>query len=553
MTDLAGRLVFLPLGGSGEIGMNFNLYGYDGQWILVDCGVSFGDDTMPGIELFMADPAFIVERRDRLLGIVITHAHEDHLGAVPHLWPMLGGPVYATPFAAAMLRGKLDEAKLLERVVLHEVPQGGRITLGPFTVDLVTVTHSLPEPNALAIRTPAGTVLHTADWKLDPEPLLGPRADLDTMSRLGDEGVLAVVGDSTNVFVPGSAGSEGAVRKSLTELIGRFTGRVAVACFATNVARLATIAAAAQAHGRRVALVGRSLWRIDGVARALGLLDGIPPFLDDIQAASYSPQRLLYICTGSQGETRAALWRIASGAHPHVQFGNGDTVIFSSRIIPGNERAIYRLQNQLARLGVEIVTEKDHFVHVSGHPARGEIAELYRHLRPRMVVPTHGERRHLDEHAKLARSLGIPRAMVVENGDMLALGPGEPEVIDRVPTGRLAMDGRRLVPIEAAAMKERRKLSHDGGAVVTLVLDRQGLPAAAPQVAVLGLPSGENGESGDRDGDLEAAVREAVMGLPGQARADDERVKEAARLAVRRTLGERTGKRPTTQVHLVRL
>ena len=545
------RLLFLPLGGAGEIGMNLNLYGCAGKWLMVDLGVSFGDESMPGIEVFMADPAFIAERRDDLLGIVLTHAHEDHLGATAHLWPRLRRPVYATPFAAALLRAKLDEAKLLGEVDLREVPQGGRISLGPFTVDLVTVTHSLPEPNALAIRTPAGTVLHTADWKLDPDPLLGPRADLDTMRRLGDEGVLAVVGDSTNVFVPGSAGSEAAVRKSLIELFGRFQGRIAVACFASNVARLASIAAAAAAHGRRVALAGRSLWRIEGAARALGLLDGVAPFLDDAEAAALSPNRICYICTGSQGEPRAALARIAAGAHAHVTLGPGDAAVFSSRIIPGNERPIYRLHNQLARLGVEVVTEKDQFVHVSGHPARGEIAELYKLLRPRLVVPTHGERRHLDEHAQYASSLGIERTMVIENGDMLRLGPGEPEVIERVPTGRLAVDGKRLVPLAASAFKERRRLAQDGGAVVTLVLDEEGLPAA-PQVAIFGLADSDAEAERER-AEIAAAVSAAVAGMPTPARRDDERVREVARLAARHALGERYGKRPLTQIHLVRL
>lgn len=550
MNGSPSGLVFLPLGGSGEIGMNFNLYGYDGQWILVDCGVSFGDDSMPGIDVFMADPAFIAGHRDRLLGIVLTHAHEDHLGAVPYLWPQLGAPVYATPFAAAILRGKLEEAKLLGQVDINEVPQGGRIELGPFAIDLITVTHSLPEPNSLAIRTPAGTVLHTADWKLDPHPLLGPTADLASMKRLGDEGVLAVVGDSTNIFVPGAVGSEGAVREALIGLFGQCNGRVAVACFATNVARLTSIALAAAAHRRRVALSGRSLWRIERAARSLGMLDGVAPFIDDTEASTLPPNRVCYICTGSQGEPRAALPRIASGAHAHVKLGQGDTVIFSSRIIPGNERPIYRLHNQLARLGVEVITEKDHFVHVSGHPARGEIAELYGLLRPAMVVPTHGERRHLDEHAKYADSLGIKRAIVVENGDMLRLGPGEPEILEKVPTGRVVVDGRRLMPIDASAMKERRKLAQDGGVVVTLVLDKKGLPAADPQVAMLGLtPDGDGGDKAV----IGLAIRGAVEAMGVAERRDDDRVREVARSAVRRTLGERVGRRPPTQVHLVRL
>jgi ribonuclease J len=552
MTDAPADLVFLPLGGSGEIGMNLNLYGYGGDWIVVDCGVSFGDDSMPGIDMFMADPAFIAERRDRLKGIVLTHAHEDHLGAVAHLWPRLRVPVYATAFAAAILRGKLEEAKLLGQVDLREVPVGGRIVLGPFTIDLVTVTHSLPEPNALAIRTPAGTILHTADWKLDPEPLLGPTADLDAMRRLGDEGVLAVVGDSTNVFVPGAAGSEASVRASLIELVGKCRGGVAVACFASNVARMSSIAAAAAAHGRKVALAGRSLWKFDAAARGLGLLDGTAAFIEDAEAERLPPDRVLYLCTGSQGESRAALARIASGAHAHVHLGKGDTVIFSSRIIPGNERPIYRMQNLLARAGVEILTHKDHFVHVSGHPARDEIAELYRLLRPRYVVPTHGERVHLDEHARLVEELGAGRPIVIENGDMLRLGPGEPEVIEKVPTGRLAVDGRRLVAMGSSGIKERRKLAEEGGAVVTLVLDAAGRLAAEPQVAILGLAEGDEAREQER-ATAATAVRDAVDALPLSARRDDERLREVIRLAARRAVGESFGKRPVTQVHLVRL
>ncbi len=373
------------------------------------------------------------------------------------------------------------------------------------------------------------------------------------MRKLGDEGVLAVVGNSTNVFVPGTSGSEAKVRNSLIELIGRFTGRVAVACFASNVARLASIAAAAAIHGRHVALAGRSLWKIEAAARALGMLEGVASFLDDAEAESIRPDRVLYLCTGSQGEPRAALSRIATGAHAHVKLGRGDAAIFSSRIIPGNERPIYKMQNQLARLGVEVITEKDHFVHVSGHPARDEIAELYRLLRPRMVIPTHGERRHLDEHAKLATSLGVPRTIVIENGDILRLGPGEPEVLEKVPTGRLAIDGRRLVPMASTAIKERRKLAEEGGAVVTVVLDENGHRAAAPQVSMLGLTDGVEAVTDKDRADLVKAVSDAIDTMLPMARRDDDKVREVARLAARRAVGESFGKRPMTQVHLVRL
>ncbi len=551
MTDAPEGLIFLPLGGSGEIGMNFNLYGHGGQWLVVDLGVSFGDDTMPGVEVFMGDPEFIAQRREKLLGIVLTHAHEDHLGAVSHLWPRLRCPVYATPFAAALLRHKLGEANLLGEVEVREIPQGTRFRLGPFDIELVTVTHSLPEPNALALRTPEGLIVHTGDWKLDPAPITGPRADLAAMARLGAEGVRAVVGDSTNIFVRGSSGSESAVREHLIEMFGRFRGRIAVACFATNVARLGSIAAAAGAHGREVALVGRSLERIDSIARSLGFLDGAPSFVDVEEAAYLPRESVVYLCTGSQGEPRAALSRIAAGDHPQVRLQAGDAAIFSSRIIPGNERAIHRLHDQLVRQGVEVVTEKAEFVHVSGHPARDEIAELYRLLKPRLVVPVHGERRHLEEHARFARELGVPETVVIENGDMLRLAPGAPEIVDRVPTGRLGVDGLRLRPLDSSVFQARRRMARDGGAVVTLVLDAGGRMVAPPQVAALGLVDGADDDA--TRAALVTAVREAIEGMAPESLRDDETVREAARLSVRRHLGAEMGKRPRTEVHLVRV
>lgn len=520
-------LVFLPLGGAGEIGMNLNLYGCDGKWLAVDCGVSFGDDSTPGVDVFMADPAFISERRKDLVGLVLTHGHEDHLGAVGHLWRRLGCPVYATPFTATLLKSKLREAGLEGRVEVRVVPVGGRVVLGPFDVEWVTQTHSIPEPNSLAIRTAYGTVVHTGDWKFDPAPLIGPVADEARLAALGDEGVLAVVGDSTNVFNRGATRSEAEVRDSLSALFGRYRRRIAVGCFATNVARVESIAVAAARNDRLVGLVGRSLTRIDRAARDNGLLAGVPPFLSEHDVADLDEHRVVLICTGSQGEPRAALTRIATQAHPHIRLAKGDVTIFSSRIIPGNERSIFALQNRLSDLGVEVVTEKDHFVHVSGHPGRDEMSRLYRLVRPATAVPVHGEARHLREHADLAVEAGVGRAVVVKNGDMLRLAPGEPEVIETVPTGRLAVDGSRLVPLESEIMRSRHRMVHNGSAVVTLVIDRMGRLMGDPQVTAMGLLDAEH-EAEEHEAVVDA-VREAIRDLPLAARQNDDVTRETAR------------------------
>lgn len=551
MNNNNDELIFLPLGGSGEIGMNLNLYGVRGKWLIVDCGVTFGDDSTPGVEVMMADPSFIEERRKDLVGIVLTHAHEDHLGAVHWLWHRLRCPVYATPFTATLLRGKLHEANLVGMVDVHEIPLGGGVKLGPFDIELIGQTHSIPEPNSLAIRTPLGTVVHTGDWKFDPNPLIGETADFDKMKRIGDEGVLALVGDSTNVFTKGSAGSEAEVRKSLISLFGQYSGKLAVACFATNLARVESIAVAAAENGRDVALVGRSLWRIEEAARKNGYLKGIPPFLTEHDAGYLPEDKVVYICTGSQGEPRAALSRIASDQHPHVTLGRGDVVIFSSRIIPGNEKSIYRLQNLLSRQGVEVVTEKDHFVHVSGHPGRDEMTRMYQMLRPAIAVPVHGENRHQLEHAALARACDVEKTVIVENGDMLRLAPGEPEIVDHVTTGRLAVDGHRLVPMDSEIMRNRHRMVHNGAAVVTIVLDRKGKLLGAPQVSAQGLLHSEH-EADEHDAVVEA-VRTAINEMSHAARGDDGAVKETARLAVRRHLKGSHGKKPLTDVHLVRL
>ena len=544
-------LYFVPLGGSGEIGMNLNLYAYRGQWLMLDCGVTFGEEEHAGVDVIMPDPAFIVERKDKLLGIVATHAHEDHIGAIPYLWPQLQCPIWATPFTASLLRAKLEEAGLAGKVPITIVPMSGRFTIGPFDLELVTLTHSIPEPNAVAIRTPVGTVLHTGDWKLDPGPLIGDVTDEAALVRIGDEGVLAMVGDSTNAMVNGHSGSEAELRDALCELIGRYTGRVAVACFASNVARLSTIAYAAKAHGRDVALIGRSLWRIDKAARENGYLADVPRFLTEEEAGYVPADRILLICTGSQGEPRAALNRIAREDHPHIVLEEDDVVIFSSRIIPGNEKAIGRLQNALVRLGVEIVTTDDHFVHVSGHPCRAELVRMYQMVRPRVAIPVHGEARHLQAHAQLAIECQVGDALIIENGDAIRIDAQGATVAGQVPSGRVASDGRRLLPMTGSALQQRRRVGNQGALVATIVVDRAGVLAAPPQVSLIGLVEAQ--DSGDMQAKLRDAASSAVESLPKAMRRDDAQIKEVANRALRKAVNERIGKRALIDVQLVRL
>jgi len=553
MTEPDSELVFVPLGGAGEIGMNLSLYGYDGRFLMVDCGITFADERAPGIDVLVPDPAFIAARAGALEGIVLTHAHEDHLGAVPHLWEMLGcPPVYATPFAGGLLRHKLVDAGLEGRVPLREVPPGGGFTAGPFEVSFIRLAHSIPETQALAIRCAAGTVLHVTDWKLDPAPLIGPVTDEAALRRAGEGGVLAMTCDSTNVMVEGRTGSEGALRDSLIEVVGRCRQRVAVTCFASNIARIESFVRAAQANDRHVALVGRSLWKLTEIARECGYLQDCPDFIDSYDIGHLPRDKVLIVVTGSQGEPRAALSRIASDDHPDVALEAGDTVIFSSREIPGNERAIGRVQNALARRGVEIITERDAFVHVSGHPAREDLRTLYGWVNPPLLVPIHGEMRHLTEHLSFARQCGIPQAVMAENGSVLRLYPGPPEIVDYVESGRLAVDGRRLVPVEGEVLRARRRIGFNGAAAVTLVLDRKGALRDAPQVFLPGLVDGMDGDKEIVD-EISDAIEDAVDALPPKGRRDDETVAEAARRAVRRVARWRLGRRPETRVHVVRV
>jgi len=552
---VSNELLFVPLGGAGEIGMNLGLYGYGGKWLMVDCGLTFADDALPGIDLLFPDPSFIAEQAENLIAIVLTHAHEDHLGAVHQLWPRLRCPVYATPFTAHLLRRKLEEARLLEAVPLHEIETGGRVELGDFNIRYIPVTHSIPEAHSLAIKTPAGTIVHSGDWKLDPEPLVGPVTDEAGLREVGDEGVLALVCDSTNVMLPGHSGSEAEVRQSLIDLIAQKTGRVVVTTFSSNVARIATIAKAAEANGRQVVLAGRSLHRNVEAARACGYLNDLSLFSDEDEAGYLSRESTLILCTGCQGEPRGALARIAEHEHRHIGLEAGDTVIFSSKIIPGNERSIGRVQNRLVYEDIEVITEKDHFVHVSGHPAQEELAEYYSWVRPKISVPVHGEARHLTKHAEFARGLGIGTAPVVENGDVLRLHPEPVEVIDHVHFGRLGLDGGRLTALDSRSLQARRRMMFNGFAFVVVVLDGDNRVVLPPRVVVRGLlEEADEAEGEALIGEAARAAEQALTDVSPGRRGDDQLIFDRVSQAVRRVLRKASdGRRPAVEVEVMRL
>ncbi len=550
---MSDSVYFLPLGGSDEIGMNLNLYGYGPEekrkWVIVDCGVTFGDLSTPGVDLIMPDPTFIEERADDLVGMVLTHAHEDHMGAVAQLWKRLRCPIYATPFTAYLVRDRLAEHGLLEEVELQEISLDSRFELGPFDIQLVTLTHSIPEPNGLAIRTPAGLILHTGDWKIDPDPLIGEETDSAALEAMGEEGVLAMVCDSTNVFSAGESGSEAGVKDALIEVVGELKGKVAIAAFASNVARLQSAIEAAEANGRRVCLVGRSMHRMTSAAKSVGLLQHVQDFVTEEETGFFPDEKILYLCTGSQGEPRAALSRIADGNHRNVTLGPGSTVIFSSRVIPGNELGIFNLQNQLAERGVHIITEKDRPIHVSGHPCRDELAQMYAWAKPKVAIPVHGERRHLLEHADFAKSLQVPHAITVRNGDMVELrSDGSGAVVDEVPAGRLHLDGKFLTPDIANSMRERRRLSFAGMIAVSLAVDAQGQLVGGPDVRASGVAEDEKMPIEAILDQLADVAEQRFDSLGRRTRKDPDAIEEEIRLAVRREINAIWGKKPQVEV-----
>ncbi|MFZ5608915.1 MAG: ribonuclease J [Pseudomonadota bacterium] len=540
-------LLFVPLGGAGEIGMNLNLYACDGQWLMVDLGMTFADPGLPGVDLVFPDPSFIEMMRDKLLGIVLTHGHEDHIGAVPYLWPELEVPIYATPFTASLVRLKLEDMGLHEEAPLIEVPLEGGLAIGPFHVRYLSLAHSIPEGNALLITTRHGRVFHTGDWKLDDEPIIGRPTPPEMLRAVGDEGVLALVGDSTNIFNAAPSGSEGKVGAALAKLVAGMKGRVVVTTFASNAARIESLGEVARASGRQLIVAGRSLERIIALAKRHGYLADLPPLVPEDAAGALPPDKQLIVCTGCQGEPRAALYRIAFGAHKHIAIGAGDTVIFSSKIIPGNERALAQVYNQLAARDIDVVTEKDAFVHVSGHPSQPELADMLRWIRPRLVVPVHGEMRHMKAHAAFAKKHGAPQTLVPRNGSVLRLAPEEPAILGEVATGRLALDGDDIVPEDSASIIERRRIAQHGYAFVGLTLNRAGRLAGPPMLAIKGVPGGE-------DAELREIIDEAIAdALARAASQDDGKLGETIRISVRRSIRAYCGKNALTDVKIARI
>jgi len=549
------ELLFCPLGGSGEIGMNMNLYAYgkeDNQkWIIVDLGVTFADDSIPGIDLIMPDPGFIIDKKDDLLGIVLTHAHEDHIGAVAHIWPDLKCKLYATPFTAALITEKFKEKKIDISSFLKIVPLNSKIKLGDFEIDFVTLTHSILEPNGLSIKTPLGTILHTGDWKIDPNPLIGNKIDEDKLKKIGDEGVSAMICDSTNIFSPGRAGSESDVRDSLLRIMELKTKRILVTSFASNVARMESIFYCAKKTGRAICLVGRSMHRIFKAAKKCGYLKGLINPIEPRDAKKVAKNKILYLATGSQGEPMGAMNRIINGSHPEVFLEEGDCVIFSSKIIPGNEKKLYNLQNQIVRNNIEIISEENAFVHVSGHPNRDDLKDMYKWVKPKSVIPVHGEHRHMQEHVNFAKEMQVPKTLLIENGDIIKLLPGDaPKVIDKAPSGRVYLDGSINVETDAQSIKDRKNLSINGYLEITLLVSNNG-KIKKPIISFRGIPEKENSEHFifDLEDEIFNICRTFSLDNKNQQKNLIETIKQNCRRIVR----EQTGKKPFTNINIARI
>jgi ribonuclease J len=554
MTETSDELLFVPLGGLGEIGMNLALYGFGRRgatkWLMVDCGVGFAGPDLAGIDLVVPDTSFIEKMPQDLVGLVVTHAHEDHIGAILDLWPRLGCKVYASRFAAALLEAKRIGEPNAPKLPVEVVAQGARLALAPFEVELVPVAHSIPEASALAIRTPLGTLIHSGDWKIDPEPGLGEQTDSKRLAEIGAEGVLAVVSDSTNILREGFSPSEGEVGRTLERLVAEARGLVVVTTFASNVARMRAVAEAAKAAGRLVVTVGRSMERVASVARECGYLDGIDEFFSADALAHNDRDRMVVLATGSQGESRAAIARLSEGDHPLLTLARGDLVIFSSRTIPGNERDVGRIINNFIRAGVTIVTDRTALVHASGHPRRGEVAEYYSWTKPKIVVPAHGEDLHLAEHAAFATGLGIERVVKARNGTIVKLAPGDPGIVAEVPSGRFCKDGTALLPATDEALRVRKKLAESGIVTIALAVTSKGDLAGVPDVMTAGMPARTRAGAA-MDAVVDEALFQTFDGLPRQKRRDADVVSTALEKAVRNAVASAWGKRPTVHVLVV--
>ena len=549
------ELLFCPLGGSGEIGMNLNLYAYgkeDNQkWIAVDMGVTFADDSIPGIDLIYPDPGFLIDQKKDLLGIVLTHAHEDHIGSVAIIWPELKCNIYATPFTAALLKEKFKEKKIDISSYLKIVPLNGKINLGPFEIEFITLTHSILEPNGLSIKTPAGIILHTGDWKCDPNPLIGEKIDEKKLKEIGNQNVLAMICDSTNVFSEGRAGSESDVRESLIKIISNLKKKIIVTTFASNVARMETVFHCAQKSNRQISLVGRSMHRIYKAARQCGYLQNLIEPIDPRDAKNISREKIIYLCTGSQGEPMGAMKRITSGIHPDVFLEKDDTVIFSSKIIPGNEKKLYAMHNEIVKNHIEIITEENAFVHVSGHPNRDDLKDMYSWVKPKSIIPVHGEHRHMIEQAKFAKEMKVPHSLQIENGDIISIYPGKnPEIIDKAPSGRMYLDGSVSVRDVSNSVKERRNLAINGYLDITLPISENG-KIRKPVISYKGLPLDDLDETFVFDMEDEIALICKTFSL--QNKKQEYNLIEALKQSCKRLVREKTGKKPYTRINLARI
>ena len=549
------ELIFCPLGGSGEIGMNMNLYAYgkeDNQkWIIVDMGVTFADDTIPGVDLIMPDPGFIIDKKDDLLGIVLTHAHEDHIGAVAHIWPELKCKLYATPFTAALLTEKFKEKKIDISSFLKIVPLNSQIKLGAFEIDFITLTHSILEPNGLSIKTPLGTILHTGDWKIDPNPLIGNKIDEEKLKKIGNSGVSAMICDSTNIFSPGRAGSESDVRDSLLRIMEVKIKRILVTSFASNVARMESIFYCAKKTGRSICLVGRSMHRIYKAAKKCGYLKGLIEPVEPRDAKKISKNKILYLATGSQGEPMGAMNRIVNGTHPDVFLEKGDCVIFSSKIIPGNEKKLYNLQNQIVKNNIEIISEENAFVHVSGHPNRDDLKDMYNWVKPKSIIPVHGEHRHMQEHVIFAKEMQIPKTLLIENGDIIKLLPGDtPQIIDKAPSGRVYLDGSINVETDSQSIKDRKNLSINGYLEITLLVFNNG-KIKKPIISFRGIPEDQNNEPFIFD--MEDEIFNICKTFSLENKNQQKNLIETIKQNCRRIVREKTGKRPFTNINIARI
>ena len=549
------ELLYCPLGGAGEIGMNMNLFGYgqedDHKWIMVDVGVTFADDTIPGVDLIYPDPGYAEDKKDNFLGIILTHAHEDHIGAITHVWPKFKCKIYATPFTAALVTEKFREKKIDITSYLQIVQLGSTINLKPFKIEFITMTHSIVEPNGLRIETPAGSILHTGDWKCDPNPLVGDNMNSKRLIEIGKEGVLTMICDSTNVLSVGRSGSEKDVRDSMLKIIEKQKKRVIVTSFASNVARMETIFYCAEKTGRNISLVGRSMHRIYKAAKQCGYLSDVIEPIDPRDAKKISSEKIIYLCTGSQGEPMGAMNRISNYIHPDVFVEAGDTVIFSSKIIPGNEKKLYKLHNQLVREGINVISEETDFVHVSGHPNRDDLKDMYEWIQPNSIIPVHGEQRHMIEHIDFAKKLNVPHPIKVENGDIVRIFPGDsPEVFDKAPYGKIFLDGNIGVEEESKSIKERRNVSQNGHLNITVIITTQGNIHNMPIVNFMGIPILNTEEFKIS---IQDEIDKIAKSFSLNNKKQEENFKDALKVTCRKFTKEKTGKRPITNINLVRI